>query len=132
MEKLCWFSYEYDRIITPPSLQQLEAGPSSLREDEEEESSADEPGLEIVEPSPEASPEAVVEPSPEAEEEDMLSDIPSEALSALTRTEFVSHMRPYVWVKYPSATSKEINSFINARWNLLKASKKMALGKVDR
>ena len=119
-QQLVWFTYEYGKADSLPFLQPYLAGEEAREEDEEEESSADEPGLEIVEPSP-------------AEEEgeddmDMLSDIPPEALSAHTRSEFVNHMRPYVWVKYPSATSMEINAFINARWNLLKASRKFSAG----
>lgn len=118
-EELCWFSYEYDKRIAVPSLQQDGRPSSRLDPEEEEDSSGDEPGLAIVEPSPEAEG---------GDELDMLSDIPPEALSAHTRVEFVQHMRPYVWVKYPSATALEINAFINARWSLLKASRKMAAG----
>lgn len=71
---------------------------------------------------------AVEEPAGTAEteegQEDLLLDLPPEALRATTRNQFVHHMRPYVWVKYPSAMATEVNAFINARWNLLKANRK--------
>ncbi len=76
--------------------------------------------------------EIATTPPKEAEEqsasEDMLSDLPEEALHATTRAQFVHHMRPYVWVKFPSAMASEINAFINLKWNLLKASRKMESG----
>lgn len=87
-------------------------------------------GLQIVEPEEETS-EMKTEEEKEGEEEDdddLLSDLPDEALRATTRAQFVHHMRPYMWVKFPSAMASEITAFINARWNLLKASKKVAAG----
>ena len=67
----------------------------------------------------------------ESEGADLLSELPPEALRATTRTQFVHHMRPYMWVKFPSAMASEISAFINARWSLLKASKKMEAGTVQ-
>lgn len=64
----------------------------------------------------------------ESEGPDLLSELPPEALRATTRSQFVHHMRPYMWVKFPSAMASEISAFINARWSLLKASKKMEAG----
>jgi hypothetical protein len=64
----------------------------------------------------------------EDDDDDLLSDLPDEALHATSRAQFVHHMRPYMWVKFPSAMASEISAFINARWNLLKASKKMSSG----
>ena len=119
----------------------------SFEEEEEEEgeedSSADEPGLEIADPAvaaaavegqPEGPEPPVAEPSPSPDrdlqaEEDMLMDIPPEAMTATTRGDFFTHMRPYVWLKFPSATAQEINAFITARWGLLKASRKVAASK---
>lgn len=63
-------------------------------------------------------------PEEEEQEEDLLSDLPAEALMATTRSQFVNHMRPYAWVKFPSATSTEVNSLVNARWQVLKESRK--------
>lgn len=59
--------------------------------------------------------------------EDLLSDLPIEAVKATTRGQFVSHMRPYAWVKFPSATATEVNTIINARWTLLKESRKSGI-----
>lgn len=120
MEDLCWFTYQY-RVPIPLQKQLL------VSELVEEDSSTDEGGLEIVE-----EPAPTEEPAPmEEEEEDEdadLSDLPPEALHATSRAQFVHHMRPYVWVKFPSAMASEINAFINARWDLLKASKKVVSG----
>lgn len=93
-------------------------------------SSGDEGGLEIATTPPEPTGaeggEEAVEEEPVAE--DMLSDLPEEALNATTRAQFVHYMRPYVWVKFPSAIASEINAFINLKWNLLRASRKMESG----
>ncbi len=53
-------------------------------------------------------------------EDEMLSDLPAEALKAASYSQFVNHMRPYAWVKFPSATAAEVNALIKVRWNLLK------------
>lgn len=65
---------------------------------------------------------------PPEEDDDLLSDLPPEALHATTRAQFLHHMRPYMWVKFPSAMSSEITAFINARWLLLKANRKAGSG----
>lgn len=62
------------------------------------------------------------------DDDDLLSDLPAEALHATSRAQFVHHMRPYMWVKFPSAMASEISAFINARWTLLKATKKAVSG----
>lgn len=69
----------------------------------------------------------IVEEEDVAQEDD-LSDLPEEALHATTRAQFVHHMRPYMWVKFPSLMSSEITAFINARWTLLKAHRNSASG----
>ena len=43
---------------------------------------------------------------------DIIRDLPSEALGATTLPQFTQHMRPYLWVQFPSATSAEINAAI--------------------
>ena len=43
---------------------------------------------------------------------DLIRDLPAEALRASTLPQFTQHMRPYLWVKFPSATSAEINAAI--------------------
>jgi hypothetical protein len=57
-------------------------------------------------------------------EPDSLVDLPERVKNASSRSNFVTQMRPFLWVKYPSATSAEINSMINAKWNMLRESKK--------
>lgn len=57
-------------------------------------------------------------------EPDSLADLPERVKNASSRSNFVTQMRPFLWVKYPSATSAEINSMINAKWNMLRESKR--------
>ena len=57
-------------------------------------------------------------------EPDSLVDLPERVRNASSRSQFVTQMRPFLWVKYPSATSSEINSMINAKWNLLREARK--------
>ena len=37
-------------------------------------------------------------------------------------------MRPYAWVKFPSATAAEVNALIKVRWNVLKKAPKTGKG----
>jgi len=60
--------------------------------------------------------------------EDLLGDLPPEALKAASYSQFVNHMRPYAWVKFPSATAAEVNALIKVRWNLLKKAPKTGKG----
>lgn len=57
-------------------------------------------------------------------EPDSLADLPERVKNAASRSQFVTQMRPFLWVKYPSATSAEINSMINAKWNMLRELRK--------
>ena len=57
-------------------------------------------------------------------EPDSLADLPERVKNASSRSDFVTQMRPFLWVKYPSATSAEINSMINAKWNMLREAKR--------
>ena len=57
-------------------------------------------------------------------EPDSLADLPVRVKNASSRSDFVTQMRPFLWVKYPSATSAEINSMINAKWNMLREVRK--------
>ena len=57
-------------------------------------------------------------------EPDSLADLPERVKNASSRSDFVTQMRPFLWVKYPSATSAEINSMINAKWNMLREVRK--------
>ena len=57
-------------------------------------------------------------------EPDSLTDLPERVKNATSRSQFVTQMRPFLWVKYPSATSAEINSMINAKWNMLREVRK--------
>ena len=57
-----------------------------------------------------------------------LDELPDKCRKATNRSQFVTHMRPYLWVKYPSATSAEINTLINAKWNMLKTSRMSSAG----
>lgn len=57
-------------------------------------------------------------------EPDSLADLPERVKNAASRSHFVTQMRPFLWVKYPSATSSEINSMINAKWNMLRELRK--------
>lgn len=57
-------------------------------------------------------------------EPDSLADLPERVKNAVSRSQFVTQMRPFLWVKYPSATSSEINSMINAKWNMLREIRK--------
>ena len=57
-------------------------------------------------------------------EPDSLADLPERVRNASSRSQFVTQMRPFLWVKYPSATSAEINSMINAKWNMLREVRK--------
>ena len=65
-------------------------------------------------------------------EPDSLTDLPERVKNATSRSQFVTQMRPFLWVKYPSATSAEINSMINAKWNMLREVRKEAEGNVKR
>ena len=65
-------------------------------------------------------------------EPDSLADLPERVKNATSRSQFVTQMRPFLWVKYPSATSAEINSMINAKWNMLREVRKEAEGNVKR
>ena len=53
-----------------------------------------------------------------------LDDVPKDAMSASSLSQFHTHMRPYLWMEYPSATTAEINAIINQKWKLLQASRK--------
>ena len=53
-----------------------------------------------------------------------LDDVPEDALSAGSLSQFHTHMRPYLWMEYPSATTAEINAIIQQKWKLLQTSRK--------
>lgn len=53
-----------------------------------------------------------------------IDDVPEDALSANSLSQFHTHMRPYLWMEYPSATTAEINAIINRKWKALQASRR--------
>lgn len=53
-----------------------------------------------------------------------IDDVPEDALSANSLSQFHTHMRPYLWMEYPSATTAEINAIINRKWKALQAYRK--------
>ncbi len=55
---------------------------------------------------------------------DSLSDLPPEALKATTKVQFTGHMKHFLWVQYPSATTLELNAIILQKWKELQASRK--------
>lgn len=55
---------------------------------------------------------------------DSLSDLPPEALKATTKPQFTAHMKHFLWVQYPSATTSELNAIIHRKWKDLVASRK--------
>lgn len=62
----------------------------------------------------------VAEPS----DTESLSDLPPEALKATTKAQFTSHMKHFLWVQYPSASTTELNAIILSKWKELVASRK--------
>ncbi len=57
-------------------------------------------------------------------EAESLSDLPPEALKATTKVQFTGHMKHFLWVQYPSATTLELNAIILQKWKELQASRK--------
>ena len=55
---------------------------------------------------------------------DTIDDVPQDALSADSLSQFHTHMRPYLWMEYPSATSAEINAIIHRKWKVIQATRK--------
>ena len=53
-----------------------------------------------------------------------IGDVPEDALSANSLSQFHTRMRPYLWMEYPSATSAEINSIIHRKWKVIQAARK--------
>ena len=61
---------------------------------------------------------------------DVLADLPSEALMASSLSQFSMHMKPYLWMQYPSATSSEISSLVHSRWKALKSARREQAGEI--
>ena len=53
-----------------------------------------------------------------------LEDVPDDALSSTSLSQFHTRMRPYLWMQYPSATTAEISSIINHKWKAIQALRK--------
>lgn len=61
---------------------------------------------------------------------DVLADLPSEALMASSLSQFSMHMKPYLWMQYPSATASEISSLVHSRWKALKSARREQAGEI--
>ena len=58
------------------------------------------------------------------ESETSLVDVPEDALSASSLSQFHTRMRPYLWMQYPAGTTAEINVIINQKWKAIQATRK--------
>ena len=55
---------------------------------------------------------------------DSITDLPEDARTAGSLSQFLTRLRPYLWMQYPSAATAEINAIIHRKWKTLQASRK--------